>query len=286
VKTQLPQSLLKNTTQTIFWDQSIAENRLVEIDYLGSVSKTTFAYDAYSRRIVRTEMVGSSTTAQNKYVWELFNLAEERDSSGATVTKRYFIDGQQDVALGISRFYAKDHLGSVWETLDGYGNTLSSFSYDPWGRRTRVSGTDYLDIGFTGLYLDYKSGLDIAWLRDYDPNLGRWIRRDPIAERGGLNLYAYVVNGPVDLVDKLGLCGCKKVHDYACQKQAALEEQAEHLHCENIRDFDDALCMIFHPLDNQSTYQCFKDAHDKSDKCHDAASSNYEAKNKNCTKCQ
>src|SRR5688572_19216182 len=38
----------------------------------------------------------------------------------------------------------------------------------------------------------------------YDPSLGRWLNRDPIAERGGINLYAYVVNNPIIQFDTLG----------------------------------------------------------------------------------
>jgi RHS repeat-associated protein len=43
------------------------------------------------------------------------------------------------------------------------------------------------------------------WGRDYDPNLQRWIQRDPIGERGGLNLYGFVGNNPISFVDPLGL---------------------------------------------------------------------------------
>jgi len=39
----------------------------------------------------------------------------------------------------------------------------------------------------------------------YDPSLGRWINRDPIKERGGINLYGFVGNNPVDYVDLRGL---------------------------------------------------------------------------------
>ncbi len=39
----------------------------------------------------------------------------------------------------------------------------------------------------------------------YDPNLQRWPNRDPIEERGGVNLYAFVKNRPINGWDILGL---------------------------------------------------------------------------------
>lgn len=44
----------------------------------------------------------------------------------------------------------------------------------------------------------------------YDPHVGRWISRDPIGERGGLNLYGFVENHPIRFVDPLGLYTVKK----------------------------------------------------------------------------
>ncbi len=33
--------------------------------------------------------------------------------------------------------------------------------------------------------------------RPYDPNMGRWLSRDPIGEEGGVNLYGFVGNRPI-----------------------------------------------------------------------------------------
>jgi RHS repeat-associated protein len=40
--------------------------------------------------------------------------------------------------------------------------------------------------------------------RGYNASLGRWLNRDPIGEVGGLNLYAYVNNNPLDSSDPTG----------------------------------------------------------------------------------
>jgi hypothetical protein len=39
----------------------------------------------------------------------------------------------------------------------------------------------------------------------YNPETGRWISIDPIAEEGGINLYGMVENDPVNAIDPLGL---------------------------------------------------------------------------------
>jgi uncharacterized protein RhaS with RHS repeats len=46
--------------------------------------------------------------------------------------------------------------------------------------------------------------------RYYDPVTGRWPSRDPIGEKGGINLYGMVQNNPVSYVDVLGLAKAKK----------------------------------------------------------------------------
>lgn len=50
------------------------------------------------------------------------------------------------------------------------------------------------------------SGLYYYGYRYYDPVTGRWPSRDPIGERGGINLCSFVRNDGVNELDILGLC--------------------------------------------------------------------------------
>ena len=85
------------------------------------------------------------------------------------------------------------------------GGLVARYDYDPFGRRTLVSGTDLADFSFTGFYYDQATGLDFSVSRPYAADLARWLSRDPIGEDGGINLYAYVGNNPTNWTDPWGL---------------------------------------------------------------------------------
>jgi RHS repeat-associated protein len=89
--------------------------------------------------------------------------------------------------------------------VDSSGAIRARYDYAPWGERAKVSGDLDCDFGFTGHYQHAPSGLTVAPLRFYSAPLGRWLRRDPLGEAGGLNLYNYVSNDPVSGFDSLGL---------------------------------------------------------------------------------
>jgi RHS repeat-associated protein len=124
---------------------------------------------------------------------------EERDATGTNVIKRFYANGFQQ--NGTNFYYLKDNLGSVREVTDANGNVVARFSYDPYGNRTQTLGTLQVDYGFAGLFT--LAGLDAAVFRIYDPTTARWINRDPIAENGGWNLYAYCEGNPVSFLTQV-----------------------------------------------------------------------------------
>jgi RHS repeat-associated protein len=146
------------------------------------------------------------------FVWCGNTICEERDATGSTVTKRFFAEGEQRIGDTDPNYYfTRDQLGSVREVTNSSGVLVSQFDYDPWGNRAGIAGNMNLDFGFTGHYYHENSGLNLAMYRAYNPSLGRWISRDPIGENGGLNLYGYVGNDPIDSFDPFGLFSCDEL---------------------------------------------------------------------------
>jgi RHS repeat-associated protein len=83
------------------------------------------------------------------------------------------------------------------------------YEYDPFGSLTRRTGDTSVrfQYRFSTKPRDFITGLYYYGYRWYDPLTGRWPSRDPIQERGGINLYGFVKNAPIHKVDYLGLVG-------------------------------------------------------------------------------
>lgn len=169
----------------------------------GVQTVTGYIYDGHGHRVQETQ----NGSVVKQWVWCPGDTqpCEERDGSN-NVTKRFYDFGEQ--INGTAYFTTLDHLGSVREMTDASGNLIARYDYDPFGRRTLVSGTDLADFGFTHFYYDQVSGLWFSRTRAYDPNLGRWLSRDPLEDAElsqGPNLYTYVFNDPLNNIDPLGL---------------------------------------------------------------------------------
>ena len=120
--------------------------------------------------------------------------------------KRFFAGGFQQG--GMTLYSVEDHLGSVRDVTDSTGTLRARYDYDPFGRRTKISGDVDVDFGFTGHFFHATSTLHLAPQRQYDSSLGRWISEDPKADSTrteGPNRYLYVSNDPIAFRDPLGL---------------------------------------------------------------------------------
>lgn len=205
---QISVSTAPGSSPTNEWD---AKDRLIAVTT--GDRRTEFTYDGLSRLASLRLLTNGAQASLRLFVWCGNNICEERDGTGA-VTRRYFNQGVQ-IEGGPNPgtyFYTRDHLGSIREVTDSSGGVRARYTYDPYGRRTRVAGDLAADFGFAGMFFSAETGLYLATFRVYDPELGRWLSRDPLRDaekKEGPNLYAYVGNNPVNMIDPLGLEGEK-----------------------------------------------------------------------------
>ena len=85
------------------------------------------------------------------------------------------------------------------------GTVVATYDYAPFGNVIATTGTVANPWKFSNEYHDSETGLVYYNYRDYAPSLGRWISRDPIGGKGGMNAYAIAVNRTISAIDKLGL---------------------------------------------------------------------------------
>jgi RHS repeat-associated protein len=176
--------------------------------------RSEFTYNGLSQRVKIIEKDNGNVTSTKQFVWVPGDaqLSEERDGSN-NVTKRFYAQGEQ--IGGVSYYFTRDHLGSIHEMTDTSGAIHARYEYDPYGRLTKIQGDLDSDFTYAGYYNHSASGLYATLNRSYSAELGRWISRDPIEEAGGINLYGYVGNNPIDETDPSGLFGPFSMRDIA-----------------------------------------------------------------------
>ena len=99
-----------------------------------------------------------------------------------------------------------DAAGNVTALLDGNENVAARYRYDPFGRLLGQWGSlaNANRMQFSSMPHYGNSGLSLYPFRAYDPVLQRWLSRDPIGEAGGIDLYAFAGNSPLNAVDSDG----------------------------------------------------------------------------------
>lgn len=87
------------------------------------------------------------------------------------------------------------------------GNAIQRYEYDSFGNIKHTPHPRWItqSYTYTGREMDYETGLYYYRARYYDPKVGRFITKDPIGFGGSdVNLYVYVGNNPINLVDPTG----------------------------------------------------------------------------------
>lgn len=213
-----------------FWDH---RNRLVEVQHFagngaGGVSTTKtldehYVYDVYDRRIASWQ----STSQLKLYAYDNGRLIQQQlsdDSEFGASTMR-FLPGPnsspiaQDVStpqggalpppgqLG-PHWLLADHEGSVTAVVNWEGHDRGEITYDSFGKVTSASTPAAAGslFGYAGSVYDVTTGLSYMNARYYDPASGRFLSEDPLGfAAGDMNVYRYVGNNPVNLVDPSGL---------------------------------------------------------------------------------
>ncbi len=190
-------NLLTDGERTFTWD---AANRLTSVTVAGNTH--AWEYDGLSRRVVEK----LNGTIVKRFIWAGTAIAQQRTPANA-ITTNYHGNGEERFSgTDAGKYlYTTDHLGSIRELIDSTGAVRALYDYDPYGKRVKLSGDLDTEISFTGHPYHAASGLHLTLYRAYDAELGRWLSLDPIGEDGGINLYGYALNDPINLWDPNGM---------------------------------------------------------------------------------
>ncbi|MCP5094762.1 MAG: hypothetical protein GY943_04340, partial [Chloroflexi bacterium] len=200
-------------------------NRQTSVDN-GNVT-TEYIYDARGRRIAK---VAAGITTHFIYDTQ-YRVIEERDNSEALIATYTYGKGMDELLLmergGNDYYYHRDALGSITEVSDATGTIVEQYEYDVYGEVTIYDGSDNVLTAtaidnpylFTGRRYDAESGNYYYRARHYNPEMGRFLSEDPLGfGSGDYNLYRYVFNNPLNLLDPTG----KSVKDFLVDHRDAI----------------------------------------------------------------
>jgi RHS repeat-associated protein len=164
-----------------------------------------YVIDGQGRRIGKRV---NSTLVQG-FLYAGGQVVAELDGAGNVVSTFVYDDGLVPAYMqrgGTNYRLVTDQLGSVRLVVDAStGQVVQRIDYDTWGNVTVDTNPSFQPFGYAGGLTDRDTGLVRFGARDYDPQTGRWTAKDPILFAGGdTNLYGYVGNDPVNLIDPTG----------------------------------------------------------------------------------
>jgi RHS repeat-associated protein len=177
-----------------------------------SAGGNTIAQYVYNGAGQRIKKIVSSTTRIFHYDLPGHIIAET-NSSGQMLVEYVYL-GNDLLAMirpGETEavyYYHNDHLGTPQILTNASGNVAWKATYPPFGEAEILLETVENPFRLPGQYYDQETGLHYNYFRYYNPGTGRYVTTDPIGLAGGINLWPYTGNNPVNFLDPLGLTFC------------------------------------------------------------------------------
>jgi RHS repeat-associated protein len=208
-------NLINDGTQRYRYD---AQNRLIEVE--SATVRALFDYDVRNRCVLRHYF---TRTNQGQGDW----IKNENDSLAPTydlvwdILVDRNIDGRQtaayihgnhldEILVNIQEaktYYPHgDVLGSTIALTTDNGKLESAIKYTVYGGA--VGAPEYYRFLYTGREWLASVALNDHRNRYYSLKFGRWVSKDPRYFIDGLNIYAYVHNAPINMLDRQGTISC------------------------------------------------------------------------------
>jgi RHS repeat-associated protein len=240
-------NMTTNGTRFLEYDD---DNQPIRITEPGAW-KSAFTYDGKMRRRERWESVwdGSKwvTNLMVRYIYDGLVSIQERHYNPqlstsypqliVAYTRGRDLNGSLQGAGGIggllartesgplaianfppSALYHCDTAGNITCLVGTNSQVQARYLYEPFGSIIALSGrlAERNLYRFSSKEWHQNSSLVYYAFRYYSPSLQRWVSRDRIGERGGINLHAFVGNAPPHRFDPLGQSWLSWCASWAC----------------------------------------------------------------------
>jgi RHS repeat-associated protein len=191
-----------------------------------------FSYGPDRARYKRVDTAGSNATAtlylgSVEKVYHANGSIHWKRSIGGVALITQTVNSAGSILGQSTRYFHKDHLGSINLITSEVGDVTEVLDFDPWGKRRHTQTWQLLSQaakllqfgifappattrGYTGHEMLDETGLIHMNGRIYDDALARFVQADPIIQdpfrSQSLNRYSYVWNNPLNATDPSGFC--------------------------------------------------------------------------------